>query len=225
MMKVILLPGLGYNCRIFERIRFDDPEAGCLNWIEPLPNEPIRDYSVRLSEGLPRNSEKIILIGHSFGGIVSQEIAMIKPIEKIILVSSIKSHVEIPFFFRIIKRWGLYKYFTKELSIKTLKYWGKTHGFRSTDEQELFRDMVGEQSNHYLQWALKTLSEWRAPQLPLNTEIFQIHGTRDKTFPFKLIEKPDIVVENGSHVMVYTQSENIQTILNNAIKKNTSKNL
>ena len=219
-MKVILLPGLGYNCKIFERINFDYSEVGCLNWIEPLPNEPIRDYAVRLFEDLPRNGEKIILVGHSFGGIVSQEIAMVKPIEKIILISSIKSHVEIPFFFRIIKRWGLYKYFTKELSIKTVKYWGKTHGFRNTEEQELFRDMVGEQSNNYLQWALKTLSEWRAPELPLSTVIFQIHGTSDKTFPIKLIEKPDIVVESGSHVMIYTQSENIQIILNNAIKQN-----
>ncbi|MFN0176531.1 MAG: alpha/beta fold hydrolase [Saprospiraceae bacterium] len=217
-MKVYLIPGLGYNCSIFERLSFGNYDVRCIRWIEPKQNERIHEYAIRLFEDLPHNGEKIVLVGHSFGGIISQEIATEIPIEKIILISSVKSQIEIPLSFKLIKRFRLFKLFTKELSIKTLKYWGRVHGFQDKEDQELFRNMVGEQSNTYLQWALKVLSEWKAPALPEETKVFQIHGAKDRTFPIGLIKSPDVVIENGNHIMLFKQPDEIEKILNNEIK-------
>ena len=221
-MKIYLIPGLGYNHRIFEKLDFEGLDVEYINWIEPKDNEKLNDYSKRLFSKLDDKNGEIILIGHSLGGIVSQEISTVKNIKKIILLSSIKSSKEMPFFFRIVSPLKIYKFFTKEMSIKTIRFWGKGHGFETAEEQKLFKSMVGSQSNKYLQWALKELSKWKSPQVPKHTEVFQLHGTKDKTFPFKLIEKSDFVIKDAGHIVLYKQPkivsqkilEEIRTISN-----------
>lgn len=124
-----------------------------------------------------------------------------------------------PRIFKMVKPFFLHKIFTKELSIKTLNFWGKNHGFETQNEKELFKDMVGKQTNNYLQWALKSLSMWRKPTIPSSTEIIQIHGTNDKTFPIKLIDKPNVVVKNGSHIFIHKQAEKATELIVEGIKK------
>lgn len=217
-MKIYLIPGLGYDCRIFEKLDFKDLDIDCIKWIEPKLDENIHNYAKRLFSKLDDEKDEIILIGHSLGGIVSQEISTVKRIKKIILISSIKSSKEMPFFFRIVSPLKIYKLFTKEISIKTIKFWGKGHGFESAEEQELFKSMVGSQSNKYLQWALKELSTWKSPKIPTHTKLFQIHGTKDKNFPIKLIDKPNIVIKDAGHIVLYKQAKIMTEILLEEIK-------
>ncbi|MFK8164368.1 MAG: alpha/beta hydrolase [Lewinella sp.] len=211
-MKIYLIPGLGYDHRIFEKLSLRDVEVEYLNWIEPRKQEAIGEYAFRLFANVPEG-EDIVLIGHSLGGIVAQEIAAKRKIKKIILLSSVKSRAEIPTFFKAIKPLGLYRLLTSTISQKTVKYWGPQHGFSSTEGQELFKSMVGRHSNTYLQWALKALSGWTCPELPSTTWVFQIHGTDDQTFPFGLIEDADVVIEDGTHVMVYTEPKKVEKAL------------
>ena len=174
-MRIILIPGLGYNCRIFENLDLSDFDKQCLNWIEPFPNEKLREYSQRIFNQIENNHEKLIIIGHSFGGIVAQEIASFERIDQIILISSIKSRKEMPWHFKIVKSLFLHKFFTKQMSIKTVNFWGKTHGFETQNEKELFKDMVGHHTNTYLQWALKSLSSWQETKIPNSTTIFHVN--------------------------------------------------
>lgn len=218
-MKIYLIPGLGYDCRIFEKLNFDDFKVEKIEWIKPEQEEAILDYSKRLFAAIEEDNEKIVLIGHSFGGVVSQEIATVKKIDAIILISSIQSEKERPFGFRLLNFFKMYQLFTKELSIKTVKYWGENHGFKTAEELGLFKSMVGRQSNEYLQWALKTLGKWKAPKLPEHTKIFQIHGAKDKTFPMDLIKQPDKIIENGGHIMVYKQPAIVGEILIKELKQ------
>lgn len=218
-MKILLIPGLGFDCRIYDRIDFGNHEVERINWIEPKTDEPLRDYAIRLFGDRLKEEEKAVLIGHSLGGIVSQEIAVVKPVSKIILISSIQSREEMPMMFRIIQPLRLYKWFTKEITLKSVKYWGKNHDYVSESEQNLFRSMVSGYSNKYLQWALKSLSTWETPTLPAATEIFQISGTDDKNFPIKLIQNPDEIIEGGSHFMVYKNAERISEILRDELKE------
>ncbi len=212
-MKIFLLPGLGFDYRIFGNLDLSHLDIEYLEWIEPEDKETFSNYAERLSVRVEDNSEKLILIGHSLGGMLCQEISVIKNIEKIILISSIKSRKELPFHFRIVHPFYLHKLFTKKSTINTLKYWGKKHDYESSEEQELFKDMIGNQSDKYLQWALSELSKWQSPIIPAHTDIFQIHGNQDKTFPIKLIDKPNITVENAGHFMIYKQPKKINEIL------------
>jgi hypothetical protein len=77
--------------------------------------------------------------------------------------------------------------------------------------------MVSKHSNKYLQWALKALSSWDTTVIPSRTEIVQIHGTNDKTFPINLIKDPDYTIDQGSHFFVYNQAKKVAGILKNLI--------
>jgi len=193
MTKLYLLPGLGFDHRIFQKLDLENFDCTFIDWIEPKKKEPIQDYAQRLAEPI-KNEGTTILIGHSMGGILAQEISSFKHIDKIILISSIKSREEVPFQFRIVKPLGLQYFFTKEISTATLRFWGPQHDYVSLEEQALFKSMVGNCSNHYLQWALRQLSIWQTPDVPSHTSIFHIHGTKDKTLPFDLVKSPDAVV-------------------------------
>lgn len=220
-MKTYLLPGLGFDHRIFERLALKDIDCNYLNWIEPRKNENIKEYAVKFSERIESDSENVILIGHSLGGILAQEISAIRHVGKVILISSIKSRKELPLHFKVMKPLQIHRLFSKELTSKTIKYWGRYHDYDTAEEQALIVDMVNNQSNNYLKWALKQLSIWRKPEIPLKTEIFQIHGDQDKTFPIKLIRNLDRSIERGGHFMVHRKSAIISELIKNELGRNS----
>lgn len=47
-MKIYLMPGLGYDCRIFDLLDLNNFDVVRLHWIEPMPREHIHDYAQRL---------------------------------------------------------------------------------------------------------------------------------------------------------------------------------
>jgi len=47
-MRLIFIPGLGYDCRIFDNLNLPDFKIEYLNWIEPQKDETIHNYSQRL---------------------------------------------------------------------------------------------------------------------------------------------------------------------------------
>ena len=218
-MKIYLIPGLGFDNRIFDKFLFEDIDFEYVNWIEPERNESITKYAQRISERINENLGKIILIGHSLGGILSQEISTLKNIDRIILISSIKSREELPFHFKIINPLNLHRLFTKNLVTKTIKFWGKRHEYESWEEQQLVKDMINNQSNFYLQWALKQLSIWKSPKIPSSTKIFHIHGDSDKTFPIRLITNPHEIVKNAGHFMVFKHSSTLNKMVIEELKK------
>lgn len=216
-MKIYLIPGLGFDNRIFEKLELRGIERTFLNWIEPKKNETLKEYAVRFSKSIETNSEDVILIGHSLGGIIAQEIAAILPVSKIILISSIKSRNELPNHFKIMKPLGIYRLFSKELTAKTIRFWGKRHDYETSEEQLLVVDMVNKQSNNYLRWALRQLSIWNEPETSSKTEIFHIQGDLDKTLPLKLIKNLDKRIKNAGHFMVYRKSKLINEIVENEL--------
>ena len=216
-MKVFLIPGLSFDHQIFSKLDLAQWDVQYINWIKPSINESIQAYSKRLAQRIPAQEEKVVLIGHSLGGIISQEISCFRKIYKIILISSIQSRDELPIHFKIIKPLHLHKLFTKELTLKTVKYWGKNQDYVTEDEQRLFKDMVGQQSNQYLQWALKTLSSWTQPNIPAETILTQIVGESDKTFPIKKIKAPDYIIKNAGHFMVYKRPETLTQLINKTL--------
>jgi len=213
------MPGLGYDCRIFNRLDLVGFDVIKLNWIEPKPNEKIHDYAQRLFFKVGKLNEKIIFIGHSLGGIVAQEIASVNDIEKIVLISSIKSRKELPLTFKLVKPFRLDRFFTKQISIKTINFWGNNHGFESEEDRNLFKSMVGNQTNSYLQWALRELSGWHEPKNSYETQIIHIHGTKDKTLPYKLVKNPDFTIKKGSHICVLKRANEISKLIKNAIQQ------
>lgn len=216
-MKVYLIPGLGFDHRIYQKLDLGDANVHYLDWIEPQKGENISHYAKRLAEPID-DDEDNVLIGHSMGGMMSREIAAQKNIHKIILVSSIRSRKELPRQFKIMKPLGLHRFMAKAPLVRTVRYWGKGQDYDKGEEQDLFRSMVGNQSNRYLRWALKELSRWREPEIPSSTQVHQIHGSKDKTFPAKLIHEADEQIEGAGHFMVYKYPSEISAFIQRRIQ-------
>ena len=218
LLNLYLIPGLGFDDRVFSKLDLSSYNPTYLNWIDPLQNESLQQYTRRFSKSID-GSGKTILIGHSLGGIVSQEIATFMDIDLVILLSSIRSRDEMPFFFKMIQPLYLQKIFTKQLTLKTFPFWAKMHDYESEEEQTLFKEMVNRNSNQYLQWALKELSKWQTPQVPPKTKVVQIVGDKDKTFPIKNIKSPDLVIKDGGHFMTFKQADLISEYIVREIQK------
>jgi len=218
-MQLYFLPGLGFDCRIFDEIEIENATKNYLNWEEPFSNETFSRYAKRIAKKITLTPSKTILIGHSLGGMLAQEIAQIQSVDAIILISSIRSRKELPLQFKIIQPLRLQYLFSKKLTLKTVKYWGKSHDYPAGEAQELFKSMVNLQSDIYLKWALISLSTWQTPTLPTSTLLHQIHGKKDKTFPISLLQQPDLIVENGGHFMIFNQAKIIQEEINAFLTK------
>lgn len=214
---IYLIPGLGYTDQIFEKLRLDSQRVTRLNWIEPRLEESMESYATRMSSQMQFDGEQVVLIGHSFGGIMCQEIARQHKVDKIILLSSIQSRKENPLQFRMLKPLGLHRLITKEFILKTFKYWGAQHGFVTEEEKALFPQMVRTYSNNYFSWAMRELSVWENKAETRTNRLVRIHGKQDKTFPITLTSEIDYAIEKGSHIMVYKQADLISKILNKEI--------
>ena len=60
---------------MFKNIRLPDHcEPVFLEWIDPVKNETLKNYALRLAEGINTN-EPFAIIGLSMGGMITSEIA------------------------------------------------------------------------------------------------------------------------------------------------------
>ena len=91
---IYCISGLGTDERIFSKLR---PVGYSLHYIPQLlpgTQETLRDYAARLAEFI--KEDDAILMGVSFGGMLGIEISKIKPLQKLIIISGVKSSEEMP---------------------------------------------------------------------------------------------------------------------------------
>lgn len=117
MGNLYIFSGLGADKRVFKYLDFSKYNTTFIDWINPLKNESIENYAKRLTAQI--NSEKPILIGLSFCGIMAVEVGKIIESEKIILIASAKSKNEIPFYYRFAGYLHLHKLISPKLIKKT----------------------------------------------------------------------------------------------------------
>lgn len=209
-MNVYFISGMCANCHVFDQLKL--PEGYTkqyIEWLIPSQDESLDTYLCRLIQMID-TTQPFVIVGYSFGGVMAQEISNILSPEKTILISSMKSVVEIPsqirwskkirFADRIFKR----VYFESRTIIDTYV--------------RLMLGLTGEEAAHYISytsfdymyWSIKTISEWQPKGTYRN--LYHIHGTKDRTFPRKQI-KDVFFIEGGDHLMVVKQSEQVNTIL------------
>ena len=211
MNKIYIFSGLGVDKRVFEKIDFGNLNHEFIDWIEPLKNESLSEYSKRISKKI--NTEKPILIGLSFGGIVATEISKIIETEKVILIASAKTKNELPLLYRLTGKLKLNKLIPSSIlkHQNILTNW--FFGVKTKEDIELLGKILKETDLKFLKWAINEIANWKNEQKPQN--YFHIHGNNDKIIPIKNVEVNNIV-ENGGHFMTVNKSKEIENILKNA---------
>src|ERR1700709_273529 len=109
IMKAYFMSGIAADGRLFRRIRLPAGfEAVYLNWIKPLHDESLKNYSVRLAEKI-NVDEPFVLVGTSLGGIIATEIALkYKPLA-VIIIGSVPVASQLPGYYRMAEKLKLYK--------------------------------------------------------------------------------------------------------------------
>lgn len=206
--NLYLFSGLGADERVFQKLDFSEYTITFIKWIIPERNESIENHASRLL--IQIKSEKPILIGLSFGGIMAMEVAKLIDTEKIILLSSAKSKKEIPFYFRLIGFMRLYKILPAKIlkSTNFITYW--FFGTSSVAEQKLLKQILLDTNELFLKWAIEKIVRWKNKFKHNN--IVHIHGSSDRILPIQFITHSH-KINQGGHFMVLNKYEELNTIL------------
>lgn len=208
--RILLLPGMTPDARIFDRLAPLLPAASIVAWIEPLPREPIAGYAQRLADSIEiRNN--VIVCGVSFGGIIARHLALHVNAKACVLVSSPRDVRELPPWFRVFRSLS---WFPLDSILSVL---GRAdHYFPTrlqTDSTARLSKLAGPCGVWY-RWATAAVLRWNPPIELGGVLTVQIHGTRDATFPIEYVH-PDFVVAGGGHLLPVTHAAEIAKILMN----------
>lgn len=219
MKTLYCLSGLGADERIFSRLSVPGVEFRYLSWLKPVPNESLRAYTMRLAEGI--DEEHPILMGLSFGGMVCLELAKILRPSKVILLSSIKSGKELPFW---MKACGLCRLdaLLPRRQISSIPLIKKLRpiqnyflGAKTEAEKKIANQYRETVDPEYLRWSIHQVLTWKNTEYP--AELIQIHGDQDHIFPIGRIEHPTHIIKGGGHFMVMNQHREISAVLQQVI--------
>ena len=210
--EIYLFSGLGADESVFQRLDFSNYSTTFIKWIAPLGQETIEHYATRLLEQIP--TERPILIGLSFGGIMAIEVAKQIDTTKVILIASAKTKKEIPFYYRMAGRIGLHKLlpvrFLKNSNAVTNWFFGAKSSF----DKQLLKEILHNTDPAFLKWAIDKIVHWPNQEEPEN--IFHIHGTKDRILPLSFVNC-DVIIKNAGHLMVLDKSEELNKVLLNEL--------
>lgn len=105
-------------------------------------NETIENYVVRLRDQITTNNP--ILIGLSFGGIIAIELAKQIDTEKVIILASVKSKNEIPFYYRILGNIGIHKLIPASMLKVSNVFTNWFFGISSSNDKKLLKNILKE---------------------------------------------------------------------------------
>src|SRR5262245_61934254 len=103
MKHIVFLPGLGADERMFQHIELGDCSVQVIKWVRPERNESMPSYLEKI-KGQIVVGQAPVLVGVSLGGIMAMELRELMPIEKTIIISSIKTKSEMPGLFRWVRK-------------------------------------------------------------------------------------------------------------------------
>ncbi len=202
VIPVYFMPGLAASSTIFERIALptDTFEIILLEWVLPEPKESLKHYAKRMAEKVTHKNA--VLIGVSFGGVLVQEMAQFLTLRKLIIISSVKSNVELPLRMKIAKTTKAYKLIPTSLLQDADKLVKFAFGTALKKRLTLYEKFLHMRNKIYLDWAIEQMICWNRTKIDPN--VIHIHGDADEVFPSKNI-KQFINVKGGTHLMIWNR--------------------
>ncbi len=208
MNKIYVFSGLGVDERVFDNIDFGTLDVEFIDWIQPLENESLESYALRISKKI--TYENTILIGLSFGGMIAVEISKIIKVEKLILIASAKNKFELPFIYRLFGKLNLIKLIPKKIFKQQNSITNWIFGIETDSEIQLLKEILQDTDLDFFSWAINVIANWKNENIP--EKCFHIHGNKDRIIPIKNV-KADFVIENGGHFMTVNKSKEIEDVI------------
>jgi len=155
-------------------------------------------------------AKKPVLVGVSFGGIMVQEMDKYLDAKKVIIISSVKHHNELPKRFQMMKFTKAYKLFPAKIVANIEEYEKCFFGKSLRKRVHVYKKYLSVRDSLYLNWSVNTMVQWEQKNETNNR--IHIHGTKDQVFPIKNIENC-IKIRGGSHIMIITKAKKLSKII------------
>jgi pimeloyl-ACP methyl ester carboxylesterase len=207
-LKLYVFSGLGADERAFRFIDFSGFDVTFIKWIAPEREESLDHYARRLARQI--ETPFPVFLGLSFGGIVAAEVARFIEPRKIILLSSVQTYLEVPFYYRWIGSLRLHECLPSALLKKPNSVTNWFFGAENGEDKNLLAEIVRDTEASFLNWALDKIVHWKNTRRHEN--VTHIHGTRDRIFPVEYTNA-NVRIEGGGHFMVANRAEEISAIL------------
>tara|TARA_B100000809_G_C15071066_1_gene506030 strand:+ start:258 stop:911 length:654 start_codon:yes stop_codon:yes gene_type:complete len=206
-MKLYAISGLGADQRVYQYLNIDY-ELIHLDWIRPIKNEGITDYTMRLSQGI-NTSEPFGIIGLSFGGLVAIEMSKQLDPKITILISSAETKYELRSIYRLFGKTHLIKLaplfcFNMPRKIAYFLFGAKN--------KKLLKEILDDADMYFTKWAISKLITWE--NTAHITNIIKLSGSEDKLLPPSKDENT-ILIKGGEHFMIVDKSDEISITINN----------
>lgn len=204
---IYLIPGLGADHRVFESLVLPGFETQILRWEHPEKYEPIEAYTKRL---LPQFKQPpTVIVGLSFGGVIAAELKAHFPEAKIILISSIASHKELPWWARLGGALRLNRLFSGAFLKHRNPIIRWVFGVNRGHDTKLFNDILRDSDPDFLFWAFDAILNWKGSGAH---RAHHIHGNKDRLLPVSFTSA-DVIVNKGGHFMIVANGHEISVLL------------
>ncbi|MBE9111351.1 alpha/beta hydrolase [Nodosilinea sp. LEGE 07298] len=207
--EIYFISGLGADWRVFHRLQLKGYRPVHICWERPYRGESIEHYAQRLLGQV--TTPHPILVGLSFGGLMAVEMAKLCDPAQVIVISSAVSGAQVPNYYKLF-RWLPLQLIVpfKQLLWAVYGVISWLFGLEDPEDRSLFKQVLIDTDPFFLRWAMNRVVGWRNQVVPKN--VVQIHGGRDRVFPFGH-HSADIVVPDGGHLMVLNRAEQLSRLL------------
>ena len=213
MKKVYFISGLGGDKRVFSFLDLSFCDPVFIDWIEPLKNESLESYALRLRDQIPEKDP--VIVGVSFGGMLVTEMAKANPGIHAIIISSNKTAKEFPGYLRIGKYFPVYKWIPERIANRSAHAIKWILGRNGKEQKKVLLQIIREMDIRFVRWAIYAIMHWKNKEIPKN--IIHIHGTGDILLPYRKV-KADFSIKQGNHVMVMDSSEEVSVLLKKLVE-------
>ncbi|MBF9236176.1 alpha/beta hydrolase [Hymenobacter sp. BT683] len=202
-----LIPGLGADERVFQFLRLPGA-VHVLRWLPPQTlREPLTHYAARLAAAVPEE-QMCWLVGVSFGGILALEVAQLRPLARVVLVSSFAGPGELPWVAGLARATGLHRLLPPQLLPRLPRVAQWFFGVKKESEYRLLRQILRDTDPDFTRWAIAQLVQW--PGRP-GAPVVRIHGTADRLLPAGPMHSQHRLP--GGHLIIVSQAAEISRIL------------
>ncbi len=211
---IYLIPGIGADYRIYSKIDLPGYDVHHVAWVKPLQDETIEDYAKRISSQVKH--EAPVFIGLSFGGLIAAEFSKLFPGSRFILLSTIASRNELPWYAKAGAAIGLNHWIHKRWFKKPNPAIRWIFSVRGSETRKLFDAILADADADFLIWAFDELLHWEGNG---HNRLHHIHGNKDRLIPVGNVSA-DIIVEGGSHMMVVDNGKEISALIMRILREN-----
>lgn len=209
-MNVYFISGLGADRQAFEKIKLPGRfTVHYLDWIKNNKGETLNDYARRLAASID-TTERFALVGLSMGGMIASAMTQFLTPYKTILISSVGCTQEFPPLFQLARLTQIHRLIPAFIFHQPNVVANLLFGAKSRNEKRILNHIIRNSDAAFVKWSIGAILSWGNNVRP--GALYHIHGDKDKILPIKYT-RPDRVVRNGSHFMVWTKAGEVSRLL------------